>query len=75
MTYLFSVFSVPSVANIFFVPNAQLRPIVERRSFPAPRLPRRSSKSEGGSNQSRGALWTIECVYAVFVCAGLFFNF
>jgi hypothetical protein len=36
-TYLFSVSSVTSVANVFFVPNAQLRPIVERRCFSAPR--------------------------------------
>jgi hypothetical protein len=33
MTYLFSVFSVPSVANIFFVPNAQLRPFIEGTLF------------------------------------------
>jgi len=32
-SYLFSVSSETSVANVFFVPNAQLRPIVERRCF------------------------------------------
>jgi hypothetical protein len=30
ITYLFSVFSVSSVANIFFNPNAHLRPIMGR---------------------------------------------
>jgi len=33
-SYLFSAFSETSVANGFFVPNAQLRPIIERRCFP-----------------------------------------
>jgi hypothetical protein len=36
MIYLLSVTSVPSVANVFFEPNAQLRPFIERRSFSAP---------------------------------------
>jgi hypothetical protein len=35
-TYLFSAPSVPSVANVFFVPNAQVHPFIERRSFSAP---------------------------------------
>jgi hypothetical protein len=33
ISYHFSVSSVTSVANVFFEPNAQLRPIVERRYF------------------------------------------
>jgi len=37
-SYLFSVFSETSVANVFFVPNAQVRPFIERRSFSAPVL-------------------------------------
>jgi hypothetical protein len=32
-SYIFSVSSVTSVANVFFVPNAQLRPIVETLFF------------------------------------------
>jgi len=35
-SYLFSAFSAFSAVNLFFVPNAQLRPIVERRYFSAP---------------------------------------
>jgi len=35
-TYLFSASSAFSAVNVFFVPNAQLRPIVERRCFSAP---------------------------------------
>jgi hypothetical protein len=37
--WLFFVFFVSFVVS-FFRPNAQLRPIIERRSFSAPRLPR-----------------------------------
>ena len=33
-TYLFSVSSVPSVANAFFNPNAHLRPIIGRHYIP-----------------------------------------
>jgi len=33
MIYIFSVTSVPSVANVFFVPNAQLRPFIETLFF------------------------------------------
>ena len=35
-SYIFSVSSVTSVANVFFVPNAQVRPFIEGRSFSAP---------------------------------------
>jgi hypothetical protein len=37
-TYLFSVTSETSVANVFFVPNAQFRPIVEGTLFCPPFL-------------------------------------
>jgi hypothetical protein len=32
-TYLFSAFSAFSAVNPFFVPNAQLRPFIEKRCF------------------------------------------
>ena len=35
--YLFSAFLATSAVNTFFEPNAQLRPIIERRYFSAPR--------------------------------------
>jgi hypothetical protein len=50
--------------TLFFRPNAQLRPFIERRSFPAPRLPRRSSKSEGGSSPSR--VWDLGVLFWTF---------